>query len=78
MTSFNWRGVLGPPAVLIAVSMVVFAQLAFTFLPVMHRLFDTRPLGIADGVLIIAIGIAMMIVLEVEKTLVRRTGWLGQ
>ena len=78
MTSFNWRGVLGTPAVLIAVSMVVFAQLAFTFLPVMHRLFDTRPLGIADGVLIIAIGIAMMIVLEVEKTLVRRTGWLGQ
>lgn len=78
MTSFNWRGVLGTPAVLIAVAVVVIAQLAFTYLPVMHSLFDTRPLGIADGVLIITIGIAMMIVLEVEKTLMRRAGWLGQ
>lgn len=78
MTSFNWRGVLGTPAVLIAVAVVVFAQLAFTYLPVMHSLFDTRPLGIADGVLIITIGIAMMIVLEVEKMLVRRADWLGQ
>ena len=78
MTSFNWRGVLGTPAVLIAVTLVFIAQLAFTYLPVMHRLFDTRPLGIADGVLIITIGIVMMVVLEVEKTLVRRSGWLGQ
>lgn len=78
MTSFNWRGVLGTPAVLIAVTLVFIAQLAFTYLPVMHRLFDTRPLGIADGVLIITIGIVMIVVLEVEKTLVRRSGWLGQ
>lgn len=78
MSSFNWRGLLGTPAVLIAVTVVFIAQLMFTYLPVMHSLFDTRPLGIADGVLIIGIGIAMMIVLEVEKTLVRRAGWLGQ
>ncbi|MBR9903455.1 MAG: HAD-IC family P-type ATPase [Gammaproteobacteria bacterium] len=78
MTSFNWRGVLGTPAVLTAVTVVFIAQLAFTYLPVMHGLFDTRPLGIADGVLIISIGIAMMIVLEVEKTLIQRAGWLGQ
>lgn len=78
MTSFNWRGVLGTPAVLAAVTVVFIAQLAFTYLPVMHGMFDTRPLGIADGVLIISIGIAMMIVLEVEKTLMQRAGWLGQ
>ncbi|MFC3282071.1 cation-transporting P-type ATPase [Litchfieldella rifensis] len=76
MTSFNWRGVLGTPAVLIAVAVVVVAQLAFTYLPVMHVLFDTRPLDVADGVLIISIGMAIMVVLEVEKVLMRRSGWL--
>ncbi|EHJ91790.1 Cation-transporting ATPase pma1 [Vreelandella boliviensis LC1] len=73
-TSFSWRGVLGTPAVLIAVSVVFIAQLAFTYLPVMHSLFDTRPVGVVDGVLIVSIGIAMMVVLEVEKALVRRAG----
>ncbi|MBS3667982.1 HAD-IC family P-type ATPase [Halomonas boliviensis] len=71
MTSFNWRGVLGTPAVLIAVTLVFIAQLAFTYLPIMHHLFDTRPLGITDGMLIITIGVAMMIVLEVEKVVLR-------
>lgn len=72
MTSFNWRGVLGTPAVLIAVTLVFIAQLAFTYLPLMHHLFDTRPVRITDGVLIITIGVAMMIVLEVEKVVLRR------
>ena len=71
MTSFNWRGVLGTPAVLIAVTLVFIAQLAFTYLPIMHHLFDTQPLGITDGMLIITIGVAMMIVLEVEKVVLR-------
>nr|WP_309105287.1 cation-transporting P-type ATPase [Chromohalobacter salexigens] len=75
MTSLNWRGVLGTPAVLIAVTVVIVAQFAFTYLPVMHGLFDTRPIAFADGVLIIGIGIALMIVLEAEKILMRRLGW---
>ncbi|BBI51155.1 hypothetical protein HORIV_35760 [Vreelandella olivaria] len=74
MTSFNWRGMLGTPAVLIAVTLVFIAQLAFTYLPVMHHLFDTRPLRITDGMLIITIGIAMMVALEVEKVVLRRVG----
>jgi magnesium-transporting ATPase (P-type) len=36
MTSFTWQGALGTPAVLIAVGATVVAQLAFTYLPVMH------------------------------------------
>ncbi|WP_083570954.1 HAD-IC family P-type ATPase [Halomonas sp. QHL1] len=75
MSSFNLRGVLGTPAVLIAVTVVLIAQLAFTYLPVMHSLFDTRPLDFMDGLLVISMGVAMMFVLEAEKYLVRRGGW---
>jgi magnesium-transporting ATPase (P-type) len=76
MTSFTWRGVLGTPAVLIAVATVVAAQVAFTYLPVMQRLFDTRPLSLGDGLLIVATGAAAMAVLEAEKQIMRKTGRL--
>ncbi len=74
MTSYSWRGVLGTPAVLLAIGAVVVAQFAFTYLPVMQRLFDTRPLTLADGILIIATGVVMMAILEIEKAVVRRLG----
>ena len=75
-TSFSLRGALGTPAVLIAVAVVVAAQFAFTYLPVMHELFDSRPVSFGDGLLIVAAGVAMMIVLEIEKNVMRRTGRL--
>ena len=76
MTSFSWRGVLGTPAVLIAVAIVVVAQFAFTYLPIMQRLFDTRPVGLNDGLLIVGVGAAVMVLLEIEKNIMRRTGQL--
>ncbi len=76
MTSFSLRGAMGTPAVLMAVGAVVIAQLAFTYLPVMQQLFDSRPIRFWDGVLIVAAGLGMMIVLEIEKQIMRRMGWL--
>jgi magnesium-transporting ATPase (P-type) len=76
VTSFSWRGVLGTPAVLIAVAVVVAAQFAFTYLPLMQGLFDTRPVSLGDGLLIVAVGAAVMVVLEIEKHVMRRTGRL--
>jgi magnesium-transporting ATPase (P-type) len=76
VTSFSWRGALGTPAVLAAIAVVVVAQFAFTYLPFMHELFDSRPVGFTDGVLIVSTGVVMMIVLEVEKQIARRMGWL--
>ncbi|MGE3741316.1 MAG: hypothetical protein AB7I59_17640, partial [Geminicoccaceae bacterium] len=49
-------------------------QFAFTYLPFMHELFDSRPLGLADGFLIVAIGVGLMFLLEGEKLLLRRLG----
>lgn len=71
-SAFHWRGVLGTPAVLAAVATVVVAQLAFTYLPVMQAVFDTRPVALADGAGVIGIGMLLMLVLEVEKLVRRR------
>lgn len=76
MTSFNLKGVLGTPAVLVAIGVVVMAQLAFTYAPFMHALFDSAPVGLADGALIVAIGVITMLILEAEKALMRRMGAL--
>ncbi|WP_371348509.1 HAD-IC family P-type ATPase [Ancylobacter sp. IITR112] len=74
MRSLTWRGALGTPAVLLALAAVVAGQFAFTYLPVMQAIFDTRPVALLDGVMIIAIGVGLMVVLEGEKLLLRRLG----
>lgn len=71
-TSFSLRGLRGTPAVLWAVAAVVAAQLAFTYAPWMHALFDSRPVPLAEGLAIVAIGIALLLLLEAEKWLLRR------
>ena len=78
MTSFTLAGARGTPAVLWAVGVVVVAQLAFTYAPFMHRWFDTRPVAWLDGVLVIAVGVLLMLVLEAEKALMRRLGWFEE
>ncbi|TPE62677.1 HAD-IC family P-type ATPase [Sandaracinobacter neustonicus] len=76
--SITWRGVQGTPAVLAAIAAVVVAQLLFTYWPPMHDIFDTRPLSLADGALILAIGVGIMLLLEVEKHALRRLGWFDE
>lgn len=72
MRSFTWTGARGTPAVLAAVALVVVAQLAFTYAPWMQRLFDSRPVPAIDALVILAIGLACMVLLEAEKALLRR------
>ncbi len=72
MTSITWRGALGTPVVLVALAVVVLGQLAFTYLPLMQQIFDTRPVGLQNGAVILAAGVALMLVLEGEKILLRR------
>ncbi len=72
--SFHLRGVRGTPAVLGAIAAVVVAQAAFTYLPFMHRMFDSRPVGALEIAVMIGIGLAIMVVLEIEKAILRRIG----
>ena len=68
-TSLTWTGVLGTRAVLIGVGVVVIAQFAFTYLPVMHSVFQSRPLGLLDGAAIIGVGVLLLLIVETEKRL---------
>jgi magnesium-transporting ATPase (P-type) len=74
VTSFTLRGATGTPPVLIAIGVLVVAQLLFTYAPFMNDLFGSRPLAVADGILLVAIGFGVMVLMELEKVLVRRAG----
>ncbi|MBL8906830.1 MAG: cation-transporting P-type ATPase [Rhizobiales bacterium] len=66
-SSLTWQGVLGTRAVLIGVGAVVIAQFAFTYLPPMQVIFASRAVSLVDGVVIVAIGVALLAIVEVEK-----------
>ncbi|MCB1487407.1 MAG: cation-transporting P-type ATPase [Bauldia sp.] len=70
-TSLTFSGLVGTPAVLIGVGTIVIAQIIFTYVPVMHTLFGTAPVSLGDGMAIIGVGVALLVILEIEK-LVRR------
>lgn len=68
--SLTIKGVLGTRPVLIAVAMVVVLQFTFTYAPMMGRFFDTLPVALHDGAVIVAAGIALLVLLELEKRVV--------
>jgi len=73
-SSLTLRGMLGTRAVLIGVGTVVVLQVAFTYLPPMQTLFGTRAVSFGEGASIILIGVALLAVLEMEKSVWRRLG----
>lgn len=74
MRSITWQGALGTPAVLLAVAAVIVAQLLFTYAPFMNDIFASQPISLLDGLLIVGIGVLLMIICELEKALMLRTG----
>ncbi len=74
-TSLTWTGVLGTRAVLIGVGTVIVAQFAFTYLPPLQMVFGSRPLSLLDGVAIVGIGVALLVIVEVEKGI---THWVAE
>ena len=74
--SLTLEGVVGTRAVLIAVGAITALQFLFTYAPIMHTLFETRPLSIPQGLLTIAVAIAGFAIIEVEKASRRGLGWV--
>lgn len=70
--AITWEGVLGTPAVLIGVAAVVLSQLALTYAPWFNSAFGTEPLSLFEGAVVIGIGVAMLLVTELEKAVRRR------
>jgi magnesium-transporting ATPase (P-type) len=63
------RGVVGTPAVLLGVGATIAAQAAFTYLPPLQAVFETRALGAGDALAVVAAGALLLLVVEIEKWL---------
>ncbi|MFN3389687.1 MAG: HAD-IC family P-type ATPase [Allosphingosinicella sp.] len=68
-TSLTWRAVRGTRAVWAALAIILPAQFAVTYAPVLQGVFGTRAIGLLDGLLIVVCGAAFFAVIEIEKQL---------
>ncbi|MBO6531339.1 MAG: cation-transporting P-type ATPase [Erythrobacter sp.] len=66
-TSLTWNAVKGTKVVWACVIAVTVAQFLVTYAPPMQAIFGTASVGLADGLIIIAIGAALFALLELEK-----------
>jgi magnesium-transporting ATPase (P-type) len=66
-TSLTWQAARGTPMVWSTVLAVVLAQFAVTYVPVLQGIFATVPVPLWDGVLIVAVGVALFALLESER-----------
>jgi len=66
-TSLTWKAVRGTKVIWIVVTIVIVAQLAITYIPILQAVFATESVPLWDGVLVIAIGIALFAIVESEK-----------
>lgn len=78
LPSFTLQGIRGTRPVVVAVALVIIAQLLFTYTPWMNHIFDTRPVPLFEGAVIISVGIILFIILEIEKAVLRRLGWFDE
>jgi len=75
-TSLTRAAVRGTPAVWICVLVVTAAQFAVTYATPLQRVFGTQAVPLADGLLVIGVGVVFFAVIEAEKQLrlaLRRT-----
>jgi magnesium-transporting ATPase (P-type) len=66
-SSLTWKAVRGTRVVWTVVGIITVAQLAITYLPALQAVFDTETVALLDGLLVIAIGIALFAIVETEK-----------
>lgn len=66
-TSLTWKAVRGTPVVWTTVIAVTLAQIAFTYLPPMQKVFGTQAVALTDGFLVIGAGVLLFVIIEIEK-----------
>jgi len=74
---FNRAGLTGNPYVLIAIAFVLLSQLGFTYLPFMQLFFASAPIGLDSWLRIVAAGMIIFVLVEVEKAFFRRRAKSG-
>jgi len=68
-TSLTWKAARGTTIVWLTVIIVTLAQFAMTYVPFLQNVFVTEPVAFNDGLLIVAVGIALFVIIELEKQL---------
>ncbi len=68
-TALTWNAVRGTRVVWATIAVVTVAQFAITYLPPLQRVFDTEAVALGDGLLIVAAGVVLFAILEIEKQL---------
>lgn len=66
-TSLTWKAVRGTKVVWLVVVVITAAQFAITYFPPLQKVFATESILFWDGVIILGLGIALFIVVEIEK-----------
>ncbi|WP_299877812.1 cation-transporting P-type ATPase [uncultured Cocleimonas sp.] len=67
----NWHGLTGNRYVLIAVGLLILLQLGFTYLPPLQSLFGTTAIDLATWLSIILVTSSVLIMVEIEKLILR-------
>ncbi|WP_306027485.1 HAD-IC family P-type ATPase [Stappia sp. MMSF_3263] len=68
-TSLTLKAVRGTPVVWLCVVAITAAQFAITYFPPLQEVFGTRSVPLADGALVVAIGVVFLALVETEKQL---------
>ena len=71
-SALNRAGLCGNCYVLIAIALVLSFQLLFTYLPLMQTFFGTAAIGWREWLYILAFGLLLFLLVELEKTVLRR------
>lgn len=66
-SSLTKKSIQGTPMVWFTVVTVTLAQFLMTYAPFMQAIFGTENVPLQDGLLIVAIGVVLFVVLEIEK-----------
>ncbi len=75
-TSLTWRAVRGTPVVWLVLVVITAAQLAITYVPALQAIFGTRAVPLREGALVLALGVALFAVVELEKQI--RLRWAAR
>ena len=68
------EGLTGNRYILMAIAACIPLQLAYTYLPTMQGIFNSASLSFMEWGKVLAAGLLLLFVAELEKFIVRRTG----
>ena len=68
----SWQGLFGNRYVLITIGLMLLLQWIFTYFPPMQRLMGTAPISAGSWLIVVLAGIAVLLLVELEKAVWRR------